>query len=840
MENRLVNLPSASPAPSLAAGEQELAQASTSLVDTDTFVDPELAALCRESAADGAVLLRNDGTLPLRGGSRVALFGRVQIDYFAVGYGSGGDVNAPYSWNLLDALRDGGQVSVDAELAATYTRWCEENSPDEGTWGNWPRYFEEMPLDAGTVRAAATRADVAVIVLGRAAGEARENTLTQGSYYLTDAEKGLLDAVTSAFTSTVIVLDCGNIIDLAWLEEYGEAISSVLYAWQGGMEGARAIADVLTGAQVPGGRLTDTIARHYTDYPSAVNFGGLEHNNYAEDIYVGYRYFETFAPDTVLFPFGFGLGYSKLDMVPTAHVDGEEVTVTARVSNAGTEHPGAEVIQVYVQAPDGKLGKPARTLASFAKSRRLAPGENESLHVTFPIASLASYDDSGVTGHRSAYVLEAGVYTVFAGTDVRAATEVATFTLRELRVVEQLTEACAPAAAHPFQRMILDRDDAGRAVIGWQDVPTREVSRRERLQERRVPALEPTGGQGVTLVDVSEGTATLNEFVAQLSHEELEALTRGDVIMNSPLGTPGNAGVFGGITASLRAKGVPPITTTDGPSGIRLSAYASLLPCGAALASTWNTPLVRRLAARHGAEMVRKGTHVLLSPGMNIHRDPLCGRNFEYFSEDPLVTGLVAAAIVAGVQEAGVAACPKHFACNNQETNRNVNDSRVSERALREIYLRGFQICLAQARPYTLMTSYNKINGVWSHYNDELCTTILREEWGFEGTVITDWWMQRAGDPDFPALADDAYRVRAQVDVFMPGGWFDHVNGDFDASAASSLLDSLARPDGITLGEVQRTARTVLQLVLALPALKGEILRNSRERSPCGRADSRS
>jgi len=828
MDNHLMNPPSDGPTSSLSAGEQALAQASTSLVDTETFVDPELAALCRESAADGTVLLRNDGTLPLGPGSSVALFGRVQIDYFSVGYGSGGDVNAPYNWNLLDALRDGGQVAVDAELADTYTRWCAANRPDEGTWGNWPRYFDEMPLQGETIRAAATRADAAIIVIGRAAGEARENTLTPGSYYLTDAERNLLDAVTAAFTNTVVVLDCGNVIDLAWLEPYGDKISSVLYAWQGGMEGARAIADVLTGVQVPGGRLTDTIARHYADYPSAPNFGGLEHNEYAEDIYVGYRYFETFAPDAVLFPFGFGLGYSKLDVAATAHVDAEDVTVTAHVSNAGTEHPGAEVVQVYVQAPDGTLGKPARTLASFAKSRLLAPGESETLSLAFPITSLASYDEAGVAGHRSAYVLEAGEYTVFVGTDVRTATQVASFTLSELRVVEQLTEACAPAADHPFQRMVLTRDDAGRAVVGWEEAPTRTVSRRDRLQARQIPALEPTGSHEVTLADVAEGAATLDEFVAQLSHEDLEALTRGDVVMDSALGTPGNAGVFGGITESLRAKGVPPITATDGPSGIRLSAYASLLPCGAALASTWNAPLVRRLAARHGEEMVRKGTQVLLSPGMNIHRDPLCGRNFEYFSEDPLVTGLIAAAVVAGVQEAGVAACPKHFACNNQETNRNLNDSRVSERALREIYLRGFQICLAQARPHTLMTSYNKINGTWSHYNDELCTTILRDEWGFEGTVITDWWMQRAVDPDFPALTDDAYRIRAQVDVFMPGGWFDHTDGNFDASATSSLLDSLARPDGITLGEIQRTARTVLELVLGLPTLRSEITRSSR------------
>lgn len=820
------------PTSALAAGEQDLVQASTTIVDTDTFVDPELVALCRESAADGTVLLRNDGTLPLREGARLALFGRVQVDWFAVGYGSGGDVNAPYSWNLLDALREDGRVAVDAELAETYTRWCAEHVPDEGTWGAWPRFFEEMPLDREAVRSAASRTDVAAVVIGRAAGEARENTLDKGSYYLTDAERALLDAVTAEFARTVVLLDCGNVIDLAWLEEYGDAISSVLYVWQGGMEGARAVADVLTGAQVPGGRLTDTIARHYADYPSAPNFGGLEHNVYAEDIFVGYRYFETFAPDAVLFPFGFGLGYSPLELAVTAETTAVDVTVTARVSNVGAEHPGAEVVQAYVQAPDGLLGKPARSLAAFAKSARLAPGESDTVRLAFPIASLASYDDSGVTGHRSAYVLEAGTYTVLVGTDVRSATEVASFTLDELRVVEQLTEACAPAPEHPFQRMVLDRDDAGRAVVGWQDVPTRTASRRERIEARKVAALEPTGDLGITLGDVASGSATLDAFVAQLSQAELEALTRGDLVMDSPLGAPGNAGAFGGITESLRAKGVPPVTTTDGPSGIRLSAYASLLPCGAALASTWNAPLVRRLAALHGEEMVRKGTHVLLSPGMNIHRDPLCGRNFEYFSEDPLVTGLIAAAVVAGVQEAGVAACPKHFACNNQETNRNLNDSRLSERALREIYLRGFQICFADSRPFTLMTSYNKINGVWSHYNDELCTTILREEWGYEGTVVTDWWMQRSVDPDFPALTDDAYRVRAQVDVFMPGGWVDHETGEFDAEAASSLLDSLARPEGITLGEIQRTAHTVLRLALELPVLREQVLLSAGKGSP--------
>ena len=279
--------------------------------------------------------------------------------------------------------------------------------------------------------------------------------------------------------------------------------------------------------------------------------------------------------------------------------------------------------------------------------------------------------------------------------------------------------------------------------------------------------------------------------------------------MDSPLGVPGNAGTLGGVTEALRARGIPVVTTTDGPSGLRLAATAALLPCGTALASSWYPAAVQELAALHGAEMVAKGSDMLLSPGMNIHRDPLCGRNFEYFSEDPLLTGEMAVAVVAGVQSQGVSACPKHFAANNQETARTVNDSRVSERALREIYLRAFETVVREARPRNLMTSYNRINGVWGHYHYDLVTTVLRGEWGYEGNVVTDWWMRMEPDPHFPALRDSAYRVRAQVDVLMPGS-----EVHFGTTRDDAIMDSLARDGGITLGEVQRTARNVLRMLL--------------------------
>jgi len=792
---------------------ESVAQLSTILQDTDPTLDPALGRAARQAAAEGVVLLRNDdAVLPLTPDRTVAVFGRVQLDWFAVGYGSGGDVKVPYVWNLLAGLRDAG-ISIDTELADLYTRWCAQNPPElTGTWGTWPHHFPEMPLAPAVAAEAAARADTAVVVIGRAAGEARDSLRVPGSFELTADERSLLDAVTASFSRTVVVIDAGNVMDLSWLAGYGDRIAGVLYAWQGGMEGARAVAAVLAGEVPASGRLTDTIAWSYDDYPSAPNFGGLDANVYAEDVFVGYRYFETFAPDRVQFPFGFGLGYTTFDVeVAEAVTDAGTLRLTVDVRNTGIRD-GKETVQVYVALPGAVLAQPSRCLVAFAKTGLLGPGETERVALTIAFDDLASYDDSGVTGHRSAWVLEAGEYRFFVGTDVRSAAEAAVVQMERLRVVRQAREVAAPVV--PFSRMTVVRGADGAAQVGWEPAPMATVDRREHILDALPVASPLTGDVGITLDDVAAGAASLDAFVAQLTPEELALIARGDVTMHSPLGAPGNAGVLGGVAPSLREKGVRPVTTTDGPSGIRLAAYASLLPSGTALASTWNPDLVRELAALHGQEMIRKGSDVLLSPGMNIHRDPLCGRNFEYFSEDPLVSGRMAAAVVRGVQSQGVAACPKHFAANNQETNRTRNDSRVSERALREIYLRGFELCVREARPLALMTSYNRINGVWSHYHHGLVTDVLRGEWGYEGCVVTDWWMEDADDPDFPALTNNAYRVRAQVDVLMPGGV--KTAAGPQPYADDSILESLARPEGVTLGELQRGARNVLGLVLAL------------------------
>ncbi len=787
-----------------------LTQQSTDIVDTDASVEPALVDLCRQAATEAIVLLTNDGTLPLAPETRVALFGRVQNDWFTVGYGSGGDVKPPYRRSLAETLGASPSIVLDEELAAAYSRWCSANVPDEGYWGHWPRHFEEMPLGAQLLDGAAARCDIAVVVIGRAAGEDRDNVLEEGSYYLTEDERRMCDAVMARFEHTVVVVNTGNVIDMAWAEPYGNRLSALVLAWQGGMESAQALADVLVGVSAPSGRLTSTIARRYEDYPSAGNFGHRHHTNYVEDVYVGYRYFETFAPDAVLFPFGHGLSYTSFGYsnVECDVVD-NTVRVAVDVTNLGSRHSSRDVVQLYFRAPGGALGTPERSLAAFEKTDVLAPGDTQRLELHFQVTDMASYDDGGVTRHRSAWVLQPGRYDFHLGRDVRSAEWIGSHEVSELRVVAQLEEACAAAPDGRFRRMVRSRDD-GTPRLRWEDVPTRSIDLRRRILDSLPDPLPASTSRPLTLDDVAGGAATLEEFTAQLTPEELEALSRGDIRMNSPLGAAGNAGVLGGVSDALRARGVPPVTCTDGPSGIRLSAYTALLPSGTALASSWNVALVRSLAAEHGREMVKKGSDVLLSPGMNIHRDPLCGRNFEYFSEEPLITGRMGAAVVSGVQSKGVSACPKHFAANNQETNRSKSDSRVSERALREIYLRGFEICIREANPHTIMTSYNKINGVWAHYNHELATTILRDQWGWDGMVMTDWWMQPSPDPDFPEAWDSAYRVRAQVDVLMPGSKISGLRRGRD----SSLLASLQKNDGVTLAELQRTGVNVLRFVM--------------------------
>lgn len=765
--------------------------------------------LVRASGEESIVLLKNDkNTLPYRADTEIAVFGRCQIDYFYVGYGSGGDVNAPYLINPIEGLENCG-AKINPELKAYYEKWCAENPVNHGWWGHWPMCYPEPVLDESLVKDAAKRSDTALVIIGRAAGEDRENTLEKGSFYLNDEEKRLLDTVTAYFDSVTVVLDCGNIIDLEWTIKYGDKISALVYGWQGGMESGSSLARVLCGKVNPSGKLADTIAITYNDYPSAKDFGNKDFNNYTEDIYVGYRYFESFCKDRVLYPFGFGLSYTSFEIKPNRlEFDGENVNIKVSVSNTG-EVAGKEVVQIYVSAAQGKLSKPALSLVAFQKTKELAPNECQELEFTISAYTFASFDDTGKTGNKLSYILEEGEYKFFAGNSVRNNKLCGSFTLDSDRLLVRLDKICT--VQNGFNRIVAKEKD-GRLVPETEPVPTSTPYLQKRIVEN-LPTELGYKKNSYSFNQVKSGEITLDEFITCLTNEELEALTRGQGMMNSPYGVEGNAGAFGGIIDSLQSKDVPAVITTDGPAGIRITQYASLIPCGTALACTWNTPLVEELTTEMGRELKEKGSDVLLAPGMNIHRNVLCGRNFEYFSEDPLLSGKMAAAYVRGIQAHGKSACPKHFACNNQEVNRTKNDSRISQRALREIYLKGFEICVKEAKPLNIMTSYNKINGVWSHYNFDLATTVLRKEWGYTGCVMTDWWMQKSKSPEFPNIRTNAYRVRAQVDVYMPGN---HSRVPKPYKSDGTLLETIGTRNGFTRAEMERTAKTVLSLILKL------------------------
>ena len=778
-----------------------LSQSATDRDNEKKTVTPGMPELLRRAAADGAVMLENNGILPLKGGTRVALFGITGYESHYVGYGSGGDVNRPYAVSFADGIKNCDRLTLDPTIESIYREWNKKNPINNGFWGHWPFYFPEMPLDNTAVENARNKNEVAVAVIGRAAGESRDCKLQKGSYYLADDEIAMLDALAEEFDDIVILLNIGGIFDMSWIEKYKKVIGAILIVWQGGMEGGNAAADLLCGKAYPSGRLTDTIAKRYENYPSSANFGGKDFNEYKEDIYVGYRYFETFAKSKVLYPFGYGLGYTEFEISANAvEKSNDKFIFNVSVKNIGNTI-GREVVQLYLSKPCGKLGNPEKILVAFVKTAELKSGESETIELIVEKNQLASYDES-----KSAYITESGKYEFFLGKNIRENEAVFTFEQGEDEIDCQCVQASAPIEN---LEVMSAYEYNGKRIIKNRKARTKEYDLGKRILENLPEEIPQTGDKGFKLADVKSGKITMEQFVAQLNNNELEAISRGDYVMNSPLGAKGNAGAFGGVLQSLRAKGIKPVITTDGPSGIRLSACCSLLPIGTLLACSFDPLLVEEVYSAVAEEMFAKGSDVLLAPGMNIHRNPLCGRNFEYYSEDPYLTGKIAAAAVKGIQSHGASACPKHFACNNQEFRRNMNDSRLSERALREIYLKGFEICVREAKPKNIMTSYNRINSVYGHYNYELCTTILRNEWGYKGNVITDWWMKNEKSPEFPLIRNQAYRVRAQVDVLMPGG------GRIPRRKPDgTLLESLGKEGGITLGELQRTACNVLRAVI--------------------------
>lgn len=706
--------------------------------------------LSRDAATEGMVLLKNENNaLPLNKGEKIALFGKATIEYIKGGGGSG-DVHTPYIRNIFDGFAEkqkDGKVSVYMPLIDFYKDYVERESVnvlnqeqinaiwdvvnamefctkrDDMTYDTFARmHVTEAKVPDELIKSAADWAETAIITISRFSAEGVDRRPVGNDYYLFDLEKELIDKASRLFKKVVIVINSGATIDCEYFAE-NDKVSAVLLSWQGGLEGGAAIADILCGDVNPSGKLADTITKSYDYYPCKEEFWeSFKHIYYSDDVYVGYRYFETIpgAKDYVRYPFGFGLSYTSfaLSGKVCCESDGKIIAVV-NVKNTGSI-AGKEVIQLYYSAPQGKLGKPARELAGYKKTSLLAPGEAETVVMSFDINDMASFDDLGKIC-KSAYVLEAGDYEFYLGTDVRNAEKLDyVYTVEADRVTEQLKNWCKPFKLE--KRMLSDGS--------FEALPMGEES-------YFYAEVEPSGAkapENVVKFDKVGTEITMDEFVAQFTLDELMYFVGGQK-------TTGvcNTGSFGGIDRL----GIPYFPTADGPAGLRLEPCTGIpttaWPCATLLACTWNPELIYEVGAAGGAEVRENNLAVWLAPALNIHRDPLCGRNFEYYSEDPLVAGKCAAEAIKGIQSQKVAVSMKHFACNNKEANRYDIDSRISERALREIYLKGFEIAVKEADPWTVMSSYNRINGQHTSESYELLTGILRDEWGFKGMVVTDW-----------------------------------------------------------------------------------------------------
>ncbi len=776
--------------------------------------------LSKEAAKEGMVLLKNRGDiLPLKKGTRVALFGKAAFDYVKGGGGSG-DVTVAYIRNLYEGLKmQKDVVSIFEPLCDYYRKDVERQYAQ----GSVPGMTIEPEVPQELLDEAKAYADTAVISICRFSGEGWDRKsivdtdnknmgegeldmavrsskiFANGDFCLSAQEAAMVETVKKNFSKVVVVMNVGGMVDTSWFVRE-DAIGAVLMAWQGGLEGGLAAAELLVGKGNPSGKLSDTFAQTLEDYPSTGDFHeSRDYVNYTEDIYVGYRYFETVpgADQKVNYPFGFGLSYTtfQTDVLSAEEKEGQ-VRIQVEITNTGSRD-GKEVVQVYFEAPQGRLGKPKRQLIAFAKTRSLRPGESQRLYLSFEIRDMASYDDTGKV-QRAAYVLEKGDYFFHVGTSVRDTVRLDyVYQVKEDTVTEQLESRLTPSELP--RRMLSDGS--------YEEVPQREgndpnANELERMPEDMmegyVPAVRPRDRyqlwrepykKGAHIFkEVAEGKLTPEEFLAQLTDEETAQLLGGQP-------NTGVANTFG--YGNLPEYGVPSVMTADGPAGLRIAPECGVTttcwPCSTLLACSWNPEIVEAVGLAGGAEVKENNIAVWLTPAVNIHRSPLCGRNFEYYSEDPYLAGKLASAMVRGIQANHIGATVKHFALNNKETNRKNSDSRVSERAAREIYLKAFEIIVREAKPWSIMTSYNIINGHRASENADLLEGILRGEWGFEGCITTDWW----------TCGEHYKEVKAGNDIKMGCGY------------PERLLDALEK-GCLTRKEMDACALRVLKLILKI------------------------
>ena len=847
---------------------------------TDAITDQEIRHLntVRELASECMVLLENGGALPIRNPGKIALFGN-GARHTVRGGGGSGEVNTRNNITIYDGLVDAGFEVVsngwldrydeiyDASIKA-YMDKVESIAKERGVPAT-SVYFEmalETPVMPKITEEdiAGADCDTAIFVISRDSTEGRDRKPEKGDYYLTDEEDYNLDFLADHFDKIIVLLNIGGVIDMSQLK-HRPGVNAILLVGQVGNQTGYIVADAITGKTNPSGKLVDTWARAYEDYPCANEFSSLDGDTddefYREGIYVGYRYFDSFGV-MPLYPFGYGRSYTTFSTeVISVTQEDADIKIWVKVTNTGTEFAGKQVIQVYFSAPEGPIDRPYQELAGYAKSDLIYPGESMNVEVSFPIENFACFDDS-----YPARVIPDGDYIIRVGTSSRETKIEAILTIPEFIVKEKYDRILEDDSRFEFEDM-KNPGTGKQAHAAVEEAQLASCTRRFTLNTSRIRRsitryrgvcethLNERRDEVLTLGSVIGRNAGVAEFVAQFTLEELSELIVGnyikegfeDVVFSSAMNVPGAAAET--TSQFERKRRIHPIVMADGPAGLRLQPhfkatktgellrggetfglinnpfpedtpadaidyyqYCTMIPVATALACSWNLDLIEKLGHLVGEEMEEYGVHLWLAPGMNIHRNPLCGRNFEYYSEDPLVTGLCAAADTKGVQSIdGKGVTIKHFACNNQEDNRMFSNSHVSVRALRDIYLRGFEIAVKLAQPFCVMASYNLLNGIHTANNYELIQNVLRDEWDFDGAVMTDWF---SSFEDVEFLGYDESKIKyppafsrlcvyAGCDMQMPGC----------AKNAQDIVTAVNH-GRLTLADVQAAAMNVVRLAI--------------------------
>ena len=836
------------------------------------------AALSRALAGECVVLLENDGALPLNELGNLAVYGSCVRHTVKGGTGSG-DVNTRDTVSVEQGLEHAGftittkcwldrQEAVYQKRRQEYFAWVDTYAREMDYLRDYVVFAHPFPVlppvEITPEDIAASDTDTAVYLISRTSGEGSDRRKERGDYLLFAEERDQLRQLSKAYAKVIVVLNVGGVLDMQEVE--GAGVNAVLLMSQLGNIGGDVLGDVLTGRVNPSGKLTDTWAKRYEDYPSSATFsrndGNVDDEYYTEGIYVGYRYFDTFGVEPA-YPFGYGKSYTTFAVrLGEVTVEGETVRVSAVVQNTGTR-AGKEVIQLYVSAPSGQLAKPYQELVCFGKTRLLAPGKAEQLELTFSVREIASYDATC-----GAWVLEPGEYVLRLGTSSRDTKPAAVLTLdRRVRteVTKNLFPDCDPVqemdaplasncpAGPEIPRIPLDGGKIAIKSVVYQGVRRAYRNRKD---------------QFLTAEDIQQGRCSVEDLVAQLTVEEMAELCVGtlrigekSVVGNASNMVPGAAGDTSPVV--WESRGLKSLILADGPAGLRLQPvfktdkqgnllpgggalgdaiqpydsqyteensdtyyqYCTAIPIGWALAQSWNLGLLEEIGGMVGAEMELFGVDLWLAPALNIHRNPLCGRNFEYYSEDPVVSGRAAAAITRGVQRhPGKGTTIKHFAGNSQEENRYFTNSHIGERALREIYLKGFEIAVKESQPQSIMTSYNLLNGIHAANSYDLIQAVARDEWGFQGVVMTDWFTSQEQpfcdhdiQPIYPISASTGC-IFAGNDIQMPGCQ-KNVDDIVEAVKSGSALDGYT----ITLADLQQSAANVVRAILFATTERDEL-----------------